>query len=150
MTYWGIFTAKPMHSHAVFMLWVYIPTHLPLTHPFHSHWTNFPWTLLGVTSQNVWHIRYAIDAAIRNTFLKCVCGMSPLQTRRLLPRIGNFFPKSAGFVHTYVSETWCSFAYVSSAFAFRPSAFAFRSSAFAFVSEFRPSNRRVFELRHQL
>ena len=71
-------------------------------------------------------------------------------------RIGRLLPKSAGFVHTQVSEARCSFAYVSSAFAFgpsafaiRPSAFAFKSSAFAFVSEFRPSDGRVFESRHQ-
>jgi len=41
------------------------------------------------------------------------------------------------------------FVYVSSAFAFRPSAFAFRSSAFALVSEFRTSDGRVSESRHQ-
>ena len=34
-----------------FTLWVYIPTHLPLSHPLSSHWTNPPRTLLGVTSQ---------------------------------------------------------------------------------------------------
>jgi len=31
------FTTKPRHSHAVITLWVYIPTHLPLSHPFHLH-----------------------------------------------------------------------------------------------------------------
>jgi len=48
---------------------------------------------------------FKIDAAIRNTFPKCVCGVTPLQTgrfllkiRRLLPRIGKFIPKkSEGF-----------------------------------------------------
>jgi len=31
----GFFTAKPTHSRAVFTLWVYIPTHLPVL-PFES------------------------------------------------------------------------------------------------------------------
>ena len=43
--------AKPTHSHAV-----YIPTHLPQSHNFHSHWIDLPRTLLKVTSQIVWHI----------------------------------------------------------------------------------------------
>ena len=41
---------------------------------------------------------FKIDAAIRNAFLKCICGASLpqigrllLQTGRLLPRIGKFF-----------------------------------------------------------
>jgi len=37
LPYQGIFTTKPTHSHAVFTLLVYIPTHLPLFHPFCSH-----------------------------------------------------------------------------------------------------------------
>ena len=51
-----ICTAKPTHSHAVFTLWGYISTHLPLSHPFCSHWTNLPRTLPEVASQIVWHI----------------------------------------------------------------------------------------------
>ena len=54
------FTTKYRHSHAVFNLWVYIATHLPLFHPsthtidnLCSHWTNLPITLLEVT---VWPI----------------------------------------------------------------------------------------------
>ena len=35
-----------------------------------------------------------IDAAIQNAFPKCVCGATPPQTGRLLPRIGKFFPKN--------------------------------------------------------
>jgi len=53
MTYWGIFTAKARDSHAVFIFWVYIPAHLPLSHPFCSHWINLSRTLLEVTSQIV-------------------------------------------------------------------------------------------------
>ena len=53
--YWGIFEAKPTHSHAVYPL-AFIPTHLPLSHPFCSHWTNLPRTLLEFTSQIVWQI----------------------------------------------------------------------------------------------
>ena len=52
MTILRDFTAKPTHSPAVFTLWVCIPIHLPLSHPFCSHWTN----LQGVASQIVWHI----------------------------------------------------------------------------------------------
>ena len=37
---------------------------------------------------------FKIDAAIRNAFPKCVCGATPPQTGRLLPRIGKFFPKN--------------------------------------------------------
>ena len=40
--HWGIFTAKPTHSHAVFTLWVYIPTHLPLFHPSAHTESTFP------------------------------------------------------------------------------------------------------------
>ena len=60
--YWGIFfSAKPTHSHVVFTLWVYIPTHLSLSHPFCSHWTNLPGKLLEVTSQSncLTHTMYA-------------------------------------------------------------------------------------------
>jgi len=52
----GDFTAKPTHSSAVFTLWVCIPIHLPLSHPFCSQWTNLPSTLLEVASRIVWHI----------------------------------------------------------------------------------------------
>jgi len=37
---------------------------------------------------------FKIDAAIRNAFPECVCGATPLQTRRLLPRIEKFFQKN--------------------------------------------------------
>jgi len=55
----GFFTAKPTHSRAVFTLWVYIPTYLPLSYPLSlcSHWTNTPRKLLEVTSQIIWHIQ---------------------------------------------------------------------------------------------
>ena len=56
------FTAKPTHSHAVFTLWVYTYTNPPpLSHPFCSHWTNLPSTMLKVTSLIVLtHTMYAI------------------------------------------------------------------------------------------
>ena len=63
--YWGIFSAKPTHSHAIFTLWVYIPTHLPLSHPFCSHWTNLPRKLLEVTSQIVWYIQCMLAIAFK-------------------------------------------------------------------------------------
>ena len=41
---------------------------------------------------------FKIDATIRNTFPKCICGVTPLQTGRLLLRIGKFFSEeSEGF-----------------------------------------------------
>ena len=36
---------------------------------------------------------YKIDAELRKVFPKCVCGASPPQSGRFLPRIGKFFPK---------------------------------------------------------
>ena len=39
---------------------IYVPTHLPLSHPFCSHWTNLPRTLLEVTSQIFDTYNYAI------------------------------------------------------------------------------------------
>ena len=54
---------QPTHTQpCCFHLWVYIPTHLPLSHPFCSHWTKIPRTLLEVTSQIVCgHIVHAIQ-----------------------------------------------------------------------------------------
>ena len=59
---------------------------------------------------------FKIDATIRNAFPKCICGTTPPQTRRLLPkigrllpRIGKFFPKNRKasseehWVHTHIS-----------------------------------------------
>ena len=40
---------------------------------------------------------FKIDAAIRNAFPKCVCGATPLQTRRLLPKIGRLLPRIGKF-----------------------------------------------------
>jgi len=50
MTLLRDFTVKSAHSHAIFTLLVCIPTHLPLSHPLCSHWTNLPKTLLEVVS----------------------------------------------------------------------------------------------------
>jgi len=61
MTILRDFTAKPTQSPVVFTLWVCTPIHLPLFHPFCSHWTNLPRILLEVASQIVWHI-HAIAA----------------------------------------------------------------------------------------
>ena len=49
---------------------------------------------------------FKIDAANQNAFPKCLCGTS-------LPQPEGFFRKSEGVFRE--SETWCSFAYVSSA-----------------------------------
>jgi len=59
---------------------------------------------------------FKIDAAIQNTFPKCVCGASPPQTGRLLPQIGWLLPRIIRFllktrkassekhwVHTHIS-----------------------------------------------
>ena len=67
--YWGSLTAKPTHSHAIFTLWVYIPTHLPLSQSFCSHWTNLPKKLLEVTSQIVWHIQGMLCHFLLKTIL---------------------------------------------------------------------------------
>ena len=49
--------------------------------------------LIGFLSRCMVRV-FKIDAAIRNDFPKCVCGATPPQTGRLLPRIGKFFPKN--------------------------------------------------------
>jgi len=36
---------------------------------------------------------FKIDATIRNAFPKCICGATPPQTRRLLPKIGRLLPR---------------------------------------------------------
>ena len=41
----------------------------------------------------LWYMSLKIDAAIWNTFLKCVCGASPPQTGRLFPQIGRLLPQ---------------------------------------------------------
>ena len=40
---------------------------------------------------------FKIDAAIRNAFPKCVCGVTPPQTGRLLPKIGRLLPRIGKF-----------------------------------------------------
>jgi len=39
---------------------------------------------------------FKIDAAIWNAFLKCVCGVTPSQTGRLLPKMGRLFFRRSG------------------------------------------------------
>ena len=58
----GFFSAKPTHSHAVFTLWVYIPTYLPLSHLFCSH---LPRKLVEVTSLIAWHIQCMLAIAFK-------------------------------------------------------------------------------------
>ena len=52
----GLSQSNPHTAMLFFTLWVYIPTHLPPSHSFYSHWINLPRTLLKVTSQIVWQI----------------------------------------------------------------------------------------------
>ena len=40
---------------------------------------------------------FIIDAAIRNAFPKCVCGATPRQTGRLLPKTGRRLPRIGKF-----------------------------------------------------
>ena len=63
--------------------------------------------------------------------------------------VEGFFRRALGsYTHKFPRKSLDS-VYVSSAFTFRPSAFAFRSSMFVFVSEFRTSEGKVSESRHQ-
>jgi len=58
----GYFTAKPTHSRAVFTLWVYIPTHLPLSYPLSLLPLNqYPKEIAGSDITNcLTHTMYAI------------------------------------------------------------------------------------------
>lgn len=65
----------------------------------------------------IWQASKKITLTFRVFFQMCVCGAAALQIGRLLPKI-------AGFVHTYVSDIWCCFAYGS----FRAASVSFRAS----------------------
>ena len=62
------------------------------------------------------------------------------ENRKVSSEEEQLFPKSTGFIHIYVPETWCSFTYGSSGAAFG-------SSESSFVMTNQQSNRNGFRKR---